>query len=734
MKMTYVASTSHHLDLANTQSTIDRADAFYYSVGGKPIMSDDAYDALKKQLKQLNPDDIRLTRVGVPYVSVSGTVQHTIPMGSLDNLDDSISGFAEWYDKTMLSLGVEQLEIVAMHKLDGNSAAAYYEKGQLQRILSRGNGLVGEDITSNGVRWQKMQTVLPTNASISVRGEIMLFTEEFNILNADGVYANARNTASGIVGRLDGTDNELLRFVAFNMTATNNKLASMTDRLKVLDGLGFETVEHKRLSGSRQDVIKALTDLFMLYESDSIGGGNKRQLLPYEIDGIVIAINNIGQQKALIKEERDELRPKHSRAIKFKTLTNSTTILGCDVTLGHTGLLAPTACLKPVHIGGVTVDSALLTNWNDDSEYPSAAHVAIGDVVEVQRSGDVIPKIIRIIDPVFWHCGVPKLLSEINDVIFNEKIDPPKHCEIPGAPYVMNQEYLLRKTIEEPKEWLGKPTTRVRRDRVTANTYAQLDESQLILPKLQHYIGNAKRGVGILGIGDSILEALVASKLTVTPADLYKLKLDDLKNLVIGTGATGSPIKLGVSRANSILKEIEKSKKLSLDTFLGSLGVDLLGRRRVQIIAREQGLNTLEKWLDADQLKLIPGDLTQKTIAAGLEQIRPIIDELLSVGVEVSPIGRPSDEKSDAKLPNVDTKMVLAGVTMCFTGTRELLEEAEAAGAIIKSGVSSKLQVLVQKDATSQTNKTKQAESFGVKIIGIETLRGVLDGTRTLSL
>jgi DNA ligase (NAD+) len=247
--------------------------------------------------------------------------------------------------------------------------------------------------------------------------------------------------------------------------------------------------------------------------------------------------------------------------------------------------------------------------------------------------------------------------------------------------------------------------------------------------KIKHYIGTSKKGLGILGIGDSVLNALTSSGLVESPADLYRLTVGGIKNLKIGTNSSGGSIRLGSSRAHSITAEIAKAKRVPLAKFLGALGVDLLGRRRVEIIAEQCDIRTLSEWLDGDKLAMIPGDTIRRAVVSGLQLVAPIIDELLEVGVEVIDIGV---KELVGSLQKVESDDPIAGKTFCFTGTRAHLEEVEARGGIIKSGISKSLDVLVQKDATSSSNKSRKAESYGVKIIGIATLEAVLKGEREL--
>ncbi|MFA5379334.1 MAG: hypothetical protein WC455_26495 [Dehalococcoidia bacterium] len=680
--------------LAQLRSAIDRAAQLYYTPGCESSLTDDEYEELMTELRAIDPSDPRLTRVGTPYSAddLRDKRNHSIPMGSLDKTTGGVSGFAEWYDKTRAALDVARLTVNVSLKMDGNSVALQYDSGVLVEAISRGDGEVGESLTANAVKWMGAPTTLSAPFTGTVRGEAILYKSEFEKLKAkDPTLTNPRNVGSGILGRTDGTGNELIRFLAFNLVDPRIKPASLDVKLRAAEKLGFDTVDYKIFDGTRDEVVAAVEAYFAEVEAN-------RDNLQFEIDGLVAMVDDCQFQQSMTKDRQDELRPKYGKAIKFETQKAMTRIVGCTITLGHTGAIIPTAILEPVFVGGVTVSNVLLNNWNADSESPSAAHVAIGDIVEIARQGDVIPKIIRIVTQ-----------AENRQII-----EEPKTCPVCGA-----------------------PTTRTARGKEGVVTYCTGTEcSGSSTGKIKHYIGSSDKGAGIMGVGDSVLEALTTTGLVKTPADLYRLTADQLVNLTIGTSKSGTPIRLGNSRTTSLLAEIEKSKTLPLHKFLGALGIDLLGRRRVEIIAKEQGLTTLADWLDEEKLKVIPGDVIRKSITEGLQKSRSIIDDLLSVGVIVNPL-IPLDTPTTT-LATIDDGVLkdgpkkIAGSTFCWTGTRDLVDEVIAAGGIQKSGISKGLDYLVQKDATSSSNKTLKAEALGTKIISIETLRAVLAGEREL--
>jgi len=681
------------LSIGETCLLIDKADSLYYRPGLTSPLSDAEYDTLREHLKMLNPTDFRLTRVGAPYnpAEISTKVKHLIPMGSLDNTDDGILGYEPWVEWVKDKLRgfftdstFDNLVIFASLKVDGGSICATYKNGVLMRVATRGNGEYGEDITANAANFQGLPTVLSKPIDAEIRGEAVLYKQDFLTICQDipeEERSNPRNVGNGILGRHDGKDSEHIRFLAFNLYLGESSLNYNTEEEKfaVLKELGFTPIPHK--------VCNTMSEFQTFYNNIADG----RDKLPFEIDGIVVVVNDLKLQSPFVNSDpKSVMRPKYARAVKFPHKSNTTILEGLDITVGHTRAIIPTAKLKSVRVGGVNVDSALLNNYDEIKRLD----LAIGDEVEVILAGDIIPKVIRKVKSV---AGARTLIAE------------PTNCPACGT-----------------------ATTRLCRGKAGAVTYcSNVRCSAAVFAKLDHWIGTSKKGVGILDIGDVMIKALWQKGLLTDPADLYTLTVDSIKDVVLENGG-----KIGQSRATKIIANINAKRHLPLHVFLGSLGIELLGRRRVQLIrdAANNQLDTLDDWLDLQKLRTIQvpgfGDVIRDSVVAGIEENLPLIKKFLTNGVTV---GAPIAELNavgvvDKGQPVEDKSKPFAGLSFCFTGTRSNIDDVERLGGTIKSGVSKGLSVLVQLDALSTSNKTKKADEYGTLIVSLDYLQRAIRG------
>lgn len=641
---------------------IEKAREDYYNQ--TPTVDDLVYDDWLEQYKKivladgddpntdpiLNPDV-----VGAP-ATTGNKVQHRTFMGSLDN-----SMTAEEFRAFDRRCGGGPY--FCNPKYDGASIALYYQDGVLQQAVTRGNGIVGDDITANASKFMNLPKKAK-NFTGAVRGEAILFNKEWLKIDPN-MESNPRNLGSGIIQRSDGKNCELIRFMAFDINHEDGTvIPTEQEKEKAIEDFGFE-VYAGFLCKTAEAVIS---------EHDAIACTRKN--MDFWIDGFVVKVNDVARQKELGISGK---RPRGQTAYKFEAERAVTTLKEVIWTVGHTGAQIPTANLEPVRLGGTTVENALLCNMDEIARL----EIAVGDKVEVYKAGEIIPKIFQVVER-------PK-----NRVIIEE----PKTCVVCGG------KTRRRKSSVKGKDQEGAVTE-----------CSNPDCDAKLYGKLKTFI----KKVDILGVGDAVLKALVDAEYVVTIPDLYRLRDMDrgeLASLQCGT-------MLGEKRVASIIEEIEKKRKLTIDLFLGSLGLPHLGRRRVQLIREAVPLfNDLAPWLEgklienADQAG-VPG--IAEAIQVGIDRSRNMIEDLLTQVKIVKP--EPKKAATGGKL---------SGQSFVLTGTmsrsrKEIEADIEAAGGTIGSDVSKGLGFLVQADPSSQSSKSKKAAKLGIPVISEEQLMEML--------
>ncbi len=649
--------------------------AYYF--GGSPIMTDAEYDALEDQLREISPNDPALA-VGapVPPDHILEKAEHRIHMGSQDKVNTE-EEFLAWYAKVTTTQSPHKGDLYTIHvslKGDGGSAAAYYEDGYLTQVISRGDGVTGEDITANAVKFKGLPTYVQTNDgpfSGAVRFEVILRIEDWkkirpdhdtdNCVDSTGTPVNPRNIGNGIMGRKDGVECEHLSIYAFDVEWGDKYFHSEYEKALWLKGHGFQVIPGS-VCATPTEVIEWYNQINEQREQL-----HKKQ---FWIDGIVLKMNNIAAQRTLGITHG---KPKGQRAWKFEAESAETTLLSVELTAGHTGAIIPNGRLEPVQLGGTTVQNVLLNNWEEIERLG----LKVGARVKVIKANDIIPKIIQV-------------------------IDTPEGCE----------------DIPEPTEcpWCGGEVGRsVNSDgSVGAITMCKNDECPMkTTGKIKRWV----KSLDILGIGDSVLTAMVEDLGISSPADLYSLDRDALAAIIINKD---KDIKLGDSRADGILEQINSKRELTLPQFLGSLGVRYLGKRRVEIMCTDGDgeLDSLEDWtgdklLDpAIQEKAkVPG--MGESIHSGIQSMREVIDGLLSNGVTLITIDTTSAQESPS------------GGTICITGTlpsgkkkKEYADPISNAGFKLVDKVSKDLNFLVVSDLQAPaSSKRQKAEKYGVTII-----------------
>jgi DNA ligase (NAD+) len=636
--------------------------AYYYSAS--PIMPDSAYDALEDELRLLSPSDPVLALVGspVPANSMLTKAQHLMPMGSQSKIN-SEPEFRAWYAKN----GVKKVH--ASLKADGGSAAAYFSEGRMIQAITRGDGQVGEDVTVNAMKFQCLPAFAGTDGvgfTGSVRFEVVLTVSDWEKIDP-AKSKNPRNAGNGIVGRKNGSQSEFLTAFAFDIDETRNgePVVWLTETQKTdrLTELGFNVIDHECFDNA-DGVIEYFNKI-------TKGRGE----LPMWIDGVVVKSDSIEHQRQLGVTSG---RHKGQTAWKFGAEGGESVLEAVVVSGGHTGGLYPTAQFSPVEIGGTTVCNASLANYDEIERLG----IAIGDKIFVVKSNDVIPKISHVIErpesrtPIAVPCSCPFCGGEVG-----------KKINSGGDEGVI----LVCKNPDCSKKSTGK-------------------------------IGRWISSLDILGIGDSVLEAMVDTFDLSDAGDLYALNKNasGLANLMINAERE---IRLGEKRANSILEAIDAKRKLSLSEFLGSLGIDYLGKRRVELMikAADGELNTLADWRNG---KLRGQALAAKAgvpsigdqIQTAIDAMSAVIDKMLANGVTVMAFEKPVTSDNALKTICISGKLP--------SGKKKSDYESPllSRGFQLVDDVAKGLSFLVLADPNSTSSKSQKAQKLGVAVISEDAL------------
>lgn len=661
-----VASEHMEKEIEDLREKLHHHEYLYY-VLDRPDISDAEYDRLMRRLQELedaHPDlitpDSPTQRVGGKAREGFVKVRHSSPMLSLDNAlnPEEMRAFDQ---RVRDLLKDEPYEYVAELKLDGLSMAVHYEHGKMTRAITRGDGREGEDVTENARTIRslplRVKSKLP---AFEVRGEALMTLRAFERLNAKQIeqelppFANPRNAAAGSLRALDPSltaSRQLEYFTYFLLVDGKFCYPSHWESLEELDRLGFKVNPYRKKCAGLDDVL----DYYNHWES-------KRESLAYEIDGIVLKIDSIRQQEKLGWTAK---APRWAIAFKFPAHQEQTVLENIEVQVGRTGALTPVAHLKAVKIAGVTVTRATLHNEDEIARLG----VEIGDTVLVERSGDVIPKVVRVVTQ-----GDPR-----------HPFKMPKHCPVCGGEIVREE---------------GEAASRC----INTNCPARLKES------VRHF---AARGVmDIDGMGDALVEQVVNRGIVRSVADIYDLTLDQLLALD----------RMGEKSAEKILRNIDASRRQPLPRVLNGLGIPFVGERTAQILADTFG--SLDAIAEADEEKLQEAEEVGPKVSESIRQFfherrnRELVERLRKAGLTFE---HTIQKKAGGPL---------AGKVFVLTGTLGNLtrEDAKArienAGGKVTGSVSKKTDYVVAgADAGSKLDK---ANSLGVRVIDESELLGLL--------
>ena len=642
---------------------------YRYYVLDSPEISDFEYDELMRELLRLeaeNPElvtsDSPTQRVGAAPVDSFPPMAHRVPLLSIDNAMDT-DELRAFHQRVVKLVGKEDVPYCCEPKFDGLAVELVYENGIFVRGGTRGDGYTGEDVTSNLKTIKSIPLKLIAEDPpdfLEVRGEVLLYKNALKALNMERsekqepLFANPRNAAAGSLRQLDPrvTASRPLVFFSYGIVdAVSVGLDSQFDTLRRLQEYGFRVNPDIRLCHGIDEAI----DLCLSMQE-------KRESLPYEIDGVVIKVNDIADQRVLGIRARS---PRWSIAYKFPPVQATTILRKIGVQVGRTGVLTPVAVLDPVKIGGVTVSRATLHNADEVKR----KDVREGDTVIVQRAGDVIPEIVA---PV-----VSKRTGKEREFAM------PETCPVCGSG-------IIRDTSGEK----GKQGV----------MYRCVNMACPAILKEQIYHFASKDALDIDGLGRKIVQQMVDKGLVRDVSDLYILTRDDIMGL-------DGFAELSTS---NLLNSIQESKKTTLGRFLYGLGIPHVGEVAARDLAQHFG--SLEKVMEASQDELQSMKGIGKEMARAIssffsnERNRAVIGKLLDRGLEITL--QKTAKRAEAPLE---------GKKFCFSGSlqsmtrSEAKKEVEGKGGQVVSAVSSQLDYLVV--GTEPGSKLDKATSLGVSIV-----------------
>ena len=633
-----------------------------YYVEDKPTVEDYVYDkeyaelvAIEEQYPDLITSDSPTQRVGGKVLEGFEKVIHDIPLYSLNDVFSKEELIA--FDQRVQKEVGRVVDYCCELKIDGLSVSLRYEDGNFVRGATRGDGTVGENITENLKTVRSVPIKLKEPMNIEVRGECFMPKRSFVQLNQDreaegkDIFANPRNAAAGSLRQLDSKITAKRNLDTFLYTVADfgpMEAKTQYDALEELEKIGFHTNREKRLCHSIDEVWAYIEEYH-----------DKRVDLPYEIDGIVIKVNEFSLQDQLGFTVK---APRWATAYKFPPEEVETLIENIEWTVGRTGVVTPTAIMTPVRVAGTTVSRASLHN----GDYIKLKDIRLKDTVLIYKAGDIIPEVSQVV-----------LDKRPKD---SEEYQLPTHCPVCGSELVHLDEEVALRCIN-PK------------------CPAQMKEG------LNHFV--SRNAMNIDGLGPRVLEQMYDKKLVADVADLYKLTEEELLTLD----------KIKEKSANNILTAIDNSKDNSVERLIFGLGIRHVGAKAAKILAEHFGdLETLSR---SDYESIIALDTIGDIIADSVvtyfsnEEVHELMNELKQAGVNFEYKGLRSTQLQEVESPFKEKTVVLTGKLTRLT-REEAKETIENLGGKVTGSVSKKTDIVVAgEDAGSKLTK---AQELGIEV------------------
>ena len=629
----------------------------------EPEITDFEYDNLMKELIRLEEENPELKRVDSPSSRVGGKaldkftqITHKIPMLSLSNAYSAQD--LRDFDKRVRDINNNGVEYVVEFKIDGLSVGLNYNDGVFDKGATRGNGVVGEDITENLKTVKSIPLNINQDNEVVVRGEVYISKENFENINKSQeeqglqLFANPRNLAAGTLRQLDSklTAKRPLDIFVFNLEYIEGmEFESHSQSLEYLHKLGFKVSPNYKVCNSIDEVIEHIE--YWTKNRDS---------LDFDIDGMVIKVNNLKQRENMGYTAKS---PRWAIAYKFPAEQKKTKLIDIIVEVGRTGTITPTAILEPVRLAGTTVSRATLHN----EDYITEKDIRIGDTVLVQKAGDIIPQVVEVIKE-----------ERTGDEI---EFKLPDKCPVCSEPTVRLEGEAAVKCIN-------------------ISCPAQIRRGII------HFV--SRDAMNIDGLGESIITLLLEKELIKDVADLYYIKKEDVVGLE----------RMGEKSATNLINSIEKSKSNELYRLINGLGIKYIGVKGAKVLAKS--FNNIDEIINADINRLINleefGEIMANSVVQFFREERNlnVIEKLKQAGVNTENI---TDEDDSIEKIFEGMKIVLTG-TLPTLKRNDAKEMIESRGGKATSSVSkSTTFVLAGEEAGSKLTK---ANELGIKVIDEE--------------